>query len=321
MMINWQTTALVFPGQGSQTVGMGAEIAAQYPAAREVFAQADAQLGLPFSKLCFEGPADQLDETYNTQPALFITGIALLAGLNAELAARGQSPATPANVAGHSLGELTALTAAGAMEFGPGLKLVRERGRLMREAGEKSPGAMAAILGLDIAALHQLCADAGAATGGIVVVANDNCPGQTVISGDDQTLDHALTLAKERGAKRALKLAVSIAAHSPLMATSQEEFRTAVKNTPITVPATPVIGNVSAAPLTTAAMIHDELSAQLTSPVRWTESVQAMVDAGITHFVELGPKAVLVGLIKRINKEVTAIGIENPAQLAAWLDS
>ena len=320
-MINWQTTALVFPGQGSQAVGMGAEIAAQYPAAREIFAQADTQLGLPFSKLCFDGPAEQLDETYNTQPALYITGIALLAALNAELAARGQLPAIPANVAGHSLGELTALTAAGAMEFGTGLKLVRERGRLMREAGEKSPGAMAAILGLDIVTLRQLCEDACDATGGIVVVANDNCPGQTVISGDDQTLDHALTLAKERGAKRALKLAVSIAAHSPLMAISQEEFRTAVKNTPIAVPKIPVIGNVSAAPLTTAAMIQDELSAQLTSPVRWTESVQAMVQAGITHFVELGPKAVLAGLVKRINKEVTAVGIENSAQLAAWLDS
>ncbi|MBI5930624.1 MAG: ACP S-malonyltransferase [Chloroflexi bacterium] len=320
-MINWQTTALVFPGQGSQAVGMGAEIAAQYPVAREVFAQADALLGLPFSKLCFEGPAEQLDETYNTQPALFITGIAILAALNAELAARGQSPATPANVAGHSLGELTALVAAGAMEFGPGLKLVRERGRLMREAGEKSPGAMAAILGLDIDALRQLCAEACTATGGVLVVANDNCPGQTVISGDDQTLEYALPLAKERGAKRALKLAVSIAAHSPLMAVSQEEFRTAVKNTSITVPKTPVIGNVSAAPLTTAAMIQDELSAQLTSPVRWTESVQAMTRAGITHFIELGPKAVLAGLVKRINKEASAACVENPAQLAALLDS
>jgi len=320
-MINLQTTALVFPGQGSQTVGMGAEIAAQYPSAREIFAQADRILGVPFSQICFEGPAEQLDETYNTQPALYITSLAILAALNAELAARGQSAATPAYVAGHSLGELSALAAVGAMEFEPGLKLVRERGRLMREAGEKSPGAMAAILGLDLEPLRQLCEEASAATGGVLVVANDNCPGQTVISGDDRALDYALPLAKERGAKRALKLAVSIAAHSPLMATSQAEFRKAVENTPIAPPKTPTIGNVSAQPLTTEAMILEELSAQLTSPVRWTESVQAMVNAGVTHFIELGPKAVLAGLVKRIDKNVSAVCIENPAQLVALLEA
>lgn len=319
--MDWQTTALVFPGQGSQVVGMGAEFAAQYPVAREIFAQADTLLGLPFGKLCFEGPAEALDETYNTQPALFVTGIAILAAFNAELRTQGQSPAIPALAAGHSLGELTALAAGGAMDFGSGLRLVRERGRLMRDAGEKSPGAMAAILGLELEILRQLCNEAAAVTGGVLVVANDNCPGQTVISGDNQTLDYVLPLAKERGAKRALKLAVSIAAHSPLMASSQEEFRAAVENTPLTVPQTPVIGNVSAMPLTTTKMIQDELSAQLTSPVRWAESIQAMVETGITHFIELGPKAVLTGLIKRINKDVNAVCIENPAQLIALIES
>jgi [acyl-carrier-protein] S-malonyltransferase len=190
----------------------------------------------------------------------------------------------------------------------------------MREAGEKSPGSMAAVLGMDVEVLRAICAEATAATGRPLVVANDNCPGQTVISGDEQAMDYALPLVKARGAKRAVKLAVSVAAHSPLMGVSSDAFRQAVERTPMTAPQIPVIGNISAQPMTSVSMIRDELSGQLTSPVRWTESIQLMINKGVRTFVELGPKAVLVGLIKRIDPIVSATGVENPAQLAALLE-
>src|SRR5215813_194993 len=202
-MIDWTTTALVFPGQGSQQVGMCADLVQQYPAAAQVFEQTDQILGFPLSKLCFEGPAETLDETINTQPALYTAGVATLRVLEAT-----HGPVTALAVAGHSLGELTALTAAGALPFEAGVKIVRERGRLMKEAGEHNPGAMAALLGLEMAEARAICEQATKAVGRQVVVANDNCPGQVVISGDAQALDQALALAKEHGVKRAVKLAV-----------------------------------------------------------------------------------------------------------------
>ncbi len=310
-MIDWATTAWLFPGQGSQQVGMGADLAARYPAAARIYEQADRILGFEFSKMCFEGPAAALDETINTQPALYVTGIATLAALE-EM--HGQI--SPMAAAGHSLGEFTALTAVGALPFDAGLKLVRERGRLMKEAGEKSPGAMAALLGASIEDVRALCDQASAEVGRPVVLANDNCPGQVVISGDEQALDRALALAKERGIKKTVKLAVSVAAHSPLMAHSAEAFRTALAMTPFETPIVPIVGNVSAAPLRTRNDILSELDAQLTSSVRWTESIQALRAMGVRTFVELGPKEVLTGLLKRIDREATGIALNSAEAIA-----
>lgn len=312
-MMDWQTTAFLFPGQGSQAVGMGAEIAAQYPIAHALYEQADAILGIPLSQMCFEGPESELNETENTQPALFVTSLAILRALQTE------RDVQPAMVAGHSLGEITALVAAGAIEFEHGLRLVRERGRLMAEAGEQSPGAMAAILGLDVETLRAVCAEASAAVGKPLVVANDNCPGQIVISGDSQALDFALPLAQAQGAKRTIKLAVSVAAHSPLMAYAETEFKQVIARTPITTPHIPIVGNIHATFLTEIDDIRTELSGQLTSAVRWTETIQMMRVQGISTFVELGTKAVLKGLLKKIDREAIGLSLEKPADFAEVL--
>ncbi len=303
-MVDWSTTAFMFPGQGAQAVGMVQDFAEAYPVARQTFEQADDILGFALSKLCFVGPDEELNDTINTQPALYVSGIAILRVLQ-----EAHPGARAAYVAGHSLGELTALAAAGAMSFEDGLRLVRERGRLMKEAGEKSPGAMAALLGLDAEVVRDICAKAREQTGGVLVLANDNCPGQSVISGDDATLEQGLVLAKEAGAKRAVRLAVSIAAHSPLMGPAAEDFRKALDATTFHPPQMPVYANVTAAPLTSVESIRDELGSQLTSSVRWTESVQAMIAAGAQQFIELGPKDVLSGLLKRIDRSVTGVSL------------
>lgn len=309
--MNARPFACVFPGQGSQIVGMGADVAAAYPAARAVYAEADAVLGFALSDLCFTGPEADLNATLNTQPALYVTSIALLRALQTEF-----PDWQPAAAAGHSLGEITALTAAGALGFADGLRLVRERGRLMTRAGERQPGAMAALLNLDADAVRAVCQQASADTGGIVVLANDNCPGQIVISGETAALDHALVLAKAAGAKRALKLAVSIAAHSPLMASAAEEFAGALAAIPFAAPTIPVYANVDAAPLTTADAIRAELEAQLTQSVRWTDSIRAMIAAGITDFYEIGSKDVLTGLLKRIDAAANGTAINSAAAIA-----
>lgn len=313
IVIDWQKTAFLFPGQGSQAIGMGAGVATQYPNARQVYTEADRLLGVPLSKLCFDGPADELDDTYNTQPALFVTSMALLEALS--------PPHNPAMMAGHSMGELSALVAAKAISFEDGLHLVRERGRLMREAGEKSPGAMAAILGLEINVLQAICEDATQRVGKPLVIANDNCPGQVVISGDSDTLDYALPIIEQKGARRAVKLAVSVAAHSPLMEHSAAAFQQVVETTPIITPQIPVIGNANAAPLHDADMIRAELNAQLTSPVRWTESIHFMLNQGIDTFVEIGPKGVLKGLLRRIDRSVTCLTIEAPEDITSFMKS
>lgn len=315
-MTDWTQTAFLFPGQGSQVVGMGADIAAAYPAARATFEEADTLLGEPFSKLCWEGPETMLNDTYNTQPALFITSIATLRALEAET-----GPVQPAFVAGHSLGELTALTAAGAIPFADGLRLVRERGRLMRDAGENHPGAMAAILGLDAARITEICAQAAQETGAALVLANDNCPGQIVISGEVTALERGMALAQEAGAKRAIQLAVSIASHSPLMAPAQAAFASAIDAVEWQAPHIPVIGNVSAAPLADLNAIRSELQAQLTSSVRWTESMQYMLDAGITHFIEVGSGEVLSGLTKRINRKAGRSSLNSVDALQSFVQS
>jgi len=294
-------TALIFPGQGSQEVGMGRDVAEAYPEARHLYQQADDVLGFALSELCFEGPRELLDATANTQPALFVTSLALVEALKAE----GRLPAA-AMIAGHSLGELTALVAGGAMGFEQGLRLVRERGRLMTLAGERSPGGMAAVLKMEDADVEQACKEAAAETSKPVQIANYNSPGQVVISGDARALERAIELLRERGGKRIVPLAVSIAAHSPLMASVVREYRAAVDATDFCLAAIPVVANISARPLLAVDEIRDELAGQFTWPVRWTASVQWMVEQGVRNFVEIGPKEVLAGLVRRIDGTVEA---------------
>ena len=313
-MINLSQTAYVFPGQGSQLVGMGKEIADAYPIARAVFEEADALLGYSLSKLCFEGPESDLNDTYYTQPALYVTSVAILRALQSVY------PAVPAAVAGHSLGELTALAAADAFSFADGLRLVQTRGRLMREAGERSPGAMAAVIGLDEAGVRALCERATAESGGILVPANDNSPGQIVISGEVTAVDKAVELGKSMGARLVRKLAVSIASHSPLMSEAARQFAQALGEITIQAPRLAVYANVTAAPVTTPNDVRHELETQLTQPVRWTESVAAMVAAGITTFVEVGSKDVLTGLIKRIDANAITYNLDTAARLQTFIE-
>jgi len=313
-MVDWSATAFVFPGQASQEVGMGRDIAAAYTAASNTFFQADDILGFKLSSLCFEGPEAELNDTINTQPALYVCGVATLRALQAEC-----PEAVPACVAGHSLGEFTALTAAGALMFEDGVRLVRERGRLMREAGVRSPGAMAAVLGLDGDAVRALCEQVARQTGGVLVLANDNCPGQTVISGDERSIEAALEAAPAAGAKRAVRLAVSIAAHSPLMESASADFRRALDRVSFHRPHMPVYANIDASPLTTVESIRQELEQQLTHSVLWTDSVQAMTAAGITTFVEIGPKDVLTGLLKRIDRGAARFTLNDLASLQAFI--
>ncbi len=303
------STAFLFPGQGSQYVGMGRDLYETYPEARATFDQADKVLGFALSDLCFNGPEEALNDTINTQPAIFVTSVALLRALESS------KKQAPAFVAGHSLGEYAALVAAGAMDFAAGLWLVRERGRLMKEAGERSPGGMAAVLGLEAEAVEEICHRARQETGGVIQVANYNSPGQIVISGDFQTRDVAMELVKAAGAKRVVPLAVSIAAHSPLMQCIADEFRQAVEATEFWTPQVPVVANVSAMPLESTEAIRAELVQQLTSPVRWTESMQYMIGRGVTEFVEIGPKDVLTGLVRRIDQSVQAKSVGNAAAM------
>jgi len=311
MKLNLNKTAFMFPGQGSQVIGMGRELAAQYPAAKQTFDEADSVLGFSLSRLMMEGTADELNDTINTQPALFVHSLAsyrafshLYPGLK------------PALLAGHSLGELSALAASGALSFDDGLRLVRKRGELMKRAGELAPGSMAAILGVDIPTLEKVCAEAST-PGEIVQVANDNCPGQVVISGAKAAVERAMLGAKSAGAKRALPLAVSIAAHSPLMASIQQEWNDAVAAANFSAPQVTVIGNVHAAPLTDETSARADITAQMQSRVRWTESINYMAGQGIDTFVEVGTGAVLGGLVKRIADGMMILPLGNPQDFAA----
>jgi len=310
MKLDPKRTAFVFPGQGSQSLGMGADLAAEFPQAKAIFDEANAILGFDFSKLMWDGPKDALDSTVNTQPALFIHSLAarrvfthLYPGLK------------PAAVAGHSLGELSALAAADALSFADGLRLVRVRGELMKRAGELAPGGMAAILGLDIPALEKVCAEASRADE-IVQVANDNCPGQVVISGAKTAVERAIEGAKSAGAKRGIPLAVSIAAHSPLMASIQKEWNQAVDSCSMADPKIPVISNVHAKPMTTADELRADIKAQMDSRVRWTESVGTMLEMGTQAFVEVGSGNVLLGLIRRIQPDVDGYPLGKPSDFS-----
>ena len=311
MKLNPQSTAFVFPGQGSQAVAMGKELSETYPIARETFDEADSILGFSLSQRMWNGPAEELNETINTQPALYVHSIA--AWRTFALHAPDFLPAT---VAGHSLGELSALTASGALSFQDGLRLVRTRGELMKRAGELNPGGMAAILGVDIPALDKVCADASAADE-IVQVANDNCPGQVVISGHKPALERAMNGAKAAGAKRALALAVSIAAHSPLMASIQQDWNAAVDACAMGMPNIPVVGNVHAKPMLTADELRADIKAQMQSRVRWTESVQLMQGNGIQAYVEAGSGEVLLGMVKRIDSAAARYPLGAPKDFVA----
>ena len=311
MILNPQTTAFIFPGQGSQSVGMGRELAGAHPTAKATFNEADSILGFSLSALMWDGPDTELNETVNTQPALYVHSVAVWRTFT-----HLYPGFYPATVAGHSLGELSALTASGALSFSEGLRLVRRRGELMKRAGELNPGGMAAILGADIALLDRVCAEASTAEE-IVQVANDNCPGQVVISGHRPALERAMAAAKAAGAKRAMALPVSIAAHSPLMASIQEEWNVAVDACVIETPAIPVIGNVHARPMRSADELRADIKAQMQSRVRWTESVQAMTGNGIQTFVEAGSGTVLLGLIKRIDASAAGMALGAPQDFAA----
>ncbi len=320
--------AYLFPGQGSQAVGMGRSLADASPAARAVFEEADDTLGFALSRLCFEGPEETLTDTINTQPALMATSIAALAALEEALIAGDHTPpgavtaaVTNVFVAGHSMGEYTALVAAGALSFADGLHLVRERGRLMKEAGAQTPGMMAAILGLDGEQVAAVCAEVSA-HGGIVQVANDNCPGQIVISGYKPGMEAAMATLQAAGARKVAPLAVSIAAHSPLMQPAAQQLRAAIDAAPITAPRVPVLANTSAEAITTADAIRAELAAQLTGGVKWTASMQAALAAGVTDFVEIGPGEVLSGLLKRIDRQTgrhTVHDADSLRDFVAWL--
>jgi len=294
-------------------VGMGQALAQSSPAARRTFAEADEVLGFSLSSLCWEGPEAELTDTVNAQPALLTCSIAALRALHERV-----GEFTPAVVAGHSMGEITALVAAGAMELEDGLALVRRRGELMKAAGQRAPGGMAAILGLDAPAVTELCADAAAQTSGLVQVANDNCPGQVVISGEVAALEKAMELARGRGAKRARRLEVSIAAHSPLMRSAVADFKLAVEAVPFIAPIPPMIANVTAAPMSDPNDLRVELPRQLTSPVRWTESVRHIVASGVTTLVEFGAKDVLTTLLKRIDGQAQGFAVGTPEELEKY---
>jgi [acyl-carrier-protein] S-malonyltransferase len=305
-------SAFVFPGQGSQAVGMGSLLAQEDPIAAEVFKTADKILGYSISQVCWEGPQETLNDTLYTQPALLTDSIAVLRVFESRY-----SNFTPAITAGHSLGEFTALVKAGALSFPEALKLVEERARCMNQAAVENPGGMAAVLGLETDLVEQICERASEESGAGVWIANDNCPGQIVISGFEDPLNLAGEMLLENGAKKFVRLAVSIAGHSPLMHQAAISFKRVLRSTPIQDPKITIIGNVSAKPLHSASEVKEELRAQLISRVRWTESVQYMLDNGITHFFEMGSKSVLTGLLRRIGREAEGLSLNSPESFAA----
>lgn len=298
--------ALLFPGQGAQFVGMGRELAEQFPAARERFEEADALLGFSLSRLCWEGPAAELTRTENCQPALYVTSMAALAALESVIASRPRGGAEaggeaisfpPAAAAGLSLGEYSALAAAGAFSFADGLRLVRLRGQAMEEASRQAPGAMASILGIEEGPLQEVCASTGAQ------VANLNSPGQIVISGSPEQVQAAMREAKEKGAKRAIPLEVGGAFHSRLMEPAAERLKAALASVEVKAPRFPVLSNVSGQAHGDPASIQDLLVRQLTQPVRWEACVRSLLGQGIRSFLEVGAGSVLKGLLRKIDPE------------------
>ncbi len=304
--------AFLFPGQGAQQVGMGRALADAHPAARAVFDAADRALGYSLSAIAWEGPDDELRKTVNAQPALLTHSVAALRLLEA----KGLHPSW---VAGHSLGEYSACVAAGVLAFDDAVRLVHRRGELMYRAGLDHPGAMAAILGLDAPAIEAVCAEAAPA--GVVRAANLNAPGQVVISGEVAAVERACVLARERGAKRAIRLEVSGAFHSPLMESAARGLSESLRATPFRDAACPVFVNVSAAPLTQAAALREALERQLLGAVRWEESMRALAAAGPDAWVEVGTGRVLRGLLRGIAGDARLLGADDPDSVAATLQA
>jgi [acyl-carrier-protein] S-malonyltransferase len=298
--------AHVFPGQGSQSVGMGHKLYQSSPKAKEVFQEADEALQFSLSRLCFEGPEDELRQTINAQPAIMTVSIACL-----RAASEVNHTVSPSFVAGHSLGEYTALVAANVLGFADAIRLVRERGRLMQKAGEIKPGGMAAVIGLDEAVLREICRESGAE------IANFNCSLQIVISGSKEALARAMELAKARDARRVILLQVSGAFHSTLMQPTIEGLSQAIAQINFRTPEVPIVVNSTAQPVTTAEGVKEELLRQLCNCVQWQPSVEYMVGEGVSTFVEIGPGQVLSGLIKRISDKVQVLNMSDPESIKA----
>lgn len=298
--------AFIFPGQGSQYPGMGRELAEAFPTARRVFEEADRALGFPISKLCFEGPAEELQLTANTQPAILTVSVAA-AGV---LRDKGISPHY---VAGHSLGEYSALVAAGALRLEDAVRVVRKRGQYMQEAVPVGQGAMAALLGMEATAVEAVCVES--AQGEVVLPANLNSPGQVVIAGHATAVNRAVELAKARGAKRAVLLNVSAPFHCALMRPAQERLAADLDQTSIADPQAPLVNNVDALLIRDAAAARDGLKRQVTGAVRWEQSMRALISEGVELFVEVGPGKVLSGLFRQIERRAECLHVEDVASL------
>jgi [acyl-carrier-protein] S-malonyltransferase len=303
--------AFVFPGQGAQAVGMGKALADAFPICREAFDESDAALGSPLSRLCFEGPEDQLLLTENAQPAILAVSVAACRLIES----RGVQAAF---AAGHSLGEYSAHVAAGTLSFADALRTVRRRGQFMQEAVPVGEGAMSAILGLDLDGITRACADAQAALPGRVVSpANLNAPGQVVIAGHADAVAGAGERAKAAGARRVIPLAVSAPFHCALMQPAEQRLAPVLRALPTNAPRIPVVANVDAEPKATAAEALDALIRQVSSPVRWEDVVRRLLALGVTTFVELGPGSVLAGLIKKIDRGVAVVSVQAPGDVEA----
>ena len=298
-------TALLFAGQGAQTVGMGSDLAATFPSAKAWFDRANAALGYDLSGVCFNGPDAELTKTENAQPGIFLVSWVCFELLKERVSFTFEA------TAGLSLGEFTALTAAGAMSFEDGLRVVRQRGRFMQEACDATKGGMAAVIGLEEAPTREVCAEAG------VVLANLNCPGQLVISGESEKIFNAVDLAKAKGAKRAIPLPVAGAYHSPLMESAQPKLEAELAKVKFEATQVPVISNVSALPYGRPNQIPIGLVEQVTSSVRWEESMRCLVNQGFTRFIELGPGTALSGFMKRISKDVQMLNVADVGSLEA----